>query len=456
MVFTVVGIGLLIHALIPTMPLAIAFALAAIVSPTDPVALSSITARVPLPPRLRDILQGESLLNDASGLVCFRFAVAAAMTGRLSLASATGTFLWLALAGLAVGVSVTLMVTGAQRWLGRLWDEPTGAPILVSLLMPFGAYLLAERLHASGILAAVAAGITMNRVELTGRALAITRLQRAAVWDTVQFALNGVVFVLLGEQLPAILRGGMSSVAQSGHASYWWLALDALAINLGLALLRLAWVWTSLRLTLFRAHLRGKAVTSPSWRLVLATSLAGTRGAITLAGVLTLPLLMPDGSPFPARGLTIFLATAVILVSLLLASFGLPRLLKGLDLPPEAAELRGEDHARHEAARAAIVAIEAARRPAAAPPADAVVYAEAATRLLGLYERRLAPGTPGMSEDATAARARGADAIERSLRLVGLRAERDTIFGLARARGISDPVARKLVRELDLLEARYR
>ena len=182
-IFTVVGAGFLIHWMIPAMPLPVAFALAAIISPTDPIAVSSIAARVPIPKRLMHILEGESLLNDASGLVCFRFAVAAAVSGGFSLASASLTFLWVALAGLSIGVGLTLGVNAAQRWLSQQFGEDNGAPILVSLLIPFGAYLLAEHLHASGILAAVSAGITMSYVELSGRASAATRIQRTAVWD---------------------------------------------------------------------------------------------------------------------------------------------------------------------------------------------------------------------------------------------------------------------------------
>ncbi len=201
-VFTVLGAGLLIHWLIPAMPLPVAFALAAILSPTDPIAVSSIAARAPIPPRVMHILEGESLLNDASGLVCFRFAVAAVMTGSFSLVSASLTFLWVALAGVAIGVAVTVGVNRGHAAVSRVFGEEAGTPILISLLTPFGAYLLAEQVAASGILAAVAAGVTMSHVELSGRALATTRVQRAAVWDTVQFSLNGIIFVLLGEQLP--------------------------------------------------------------------------------------------------------------------------------------------------------------------------------------------------------------------------------------------------------------
>lgn len=454
-VFTVIGAGFLVHWMIPAMPLAVAFALAAIVSPTDPVALSSIAARAPIPKRLMQILQGESLLNDASGLVCFRFAVAAVMTGSFSIGSAALTLVWVTLAGLGVGVGVTLGVSYAHLWLSRHFGEESGSSILVNLLMPFAAYLIAEGLDASGILAAVASGITMSYVELTGRALATTRVQRTAVWETVQFALNGIMFVLLGEQLPGILRGAAASVEETGHRSAWWLLVYVLAIGAILIVLRFCWVWGAWRLSLYMAHRRGEARPKPGWRIIAAMSLAGVRGAITLAGVLTLPLLLPDGSVFPARDLVIFLAAAVILLSLLLASVALPRLLDDLTLPEEPAGRREEDLARHEAAVAAIAAIEAARPVLSAEyAADADLYTNAAVRVLADYQRRIddeaIPGT------VAAEYLRRADRAEVALRLTALQAERDAVFKLARDYRISDEMSRKLVRQIDLLEARYR
>jgi len=451
-IFTVIGAGFLIHWLIPTMPLAVAFALAAIVSPTDPVAVSSIAARVPIPHRLMHVLEGESLLNDATGLVCFRFAVAAALTGGFSLASASLTFLWLALGGLGIGAGFTLAVSLAQRTLARHFGEEGGSSILVSLLMPFGAYLAAEHLGASGILAAVAAGVTMSYVELTGRALATTRVERAAVWDTIQFALNGVMFVLLGEQLPSILRGALNSIGETGHASPWWLVLYALTISFGLALLRLAWVWVSLRLNQWVARQRGEQVVKPHWRLILATSLAGVRGAITLAGVMTLPLALPNGGAFPARDLVIFLATAVILLSLVGASLGLPRLLHGIELPEEPAERLEEDLARRDSATAAILAIGKIQLEQPPLAAEAELYSQAAARVIALYQRRLDGG--GTESDAD--QLRKADQVERGLRLAALQAEREAVFSLARQTRISDQTSRKLVREIDLAETLYR
>lgn len=185
-VFTVVGMGLMIHWMVPGMPLAVAFAVAAVISPTDPIAVSAIAQRVPIPSRMMHILEGESLLNDASGLVCLRFAIAAALTGTFSLPGAALTFLWVSLGGIAVGTGLTWMVGRLKNWISHRLGEDSGSQILISLLIPFGAYLVAERLHCSGIIAAVAAGLTMGFVESGGQALAVTRIRRTTFWDVIQ------------------------------------------------------------------------------------------------------------------------------------------------------------------------------------------------------------------------------------------------------------------------------
>jgi CPA1 family monovalent cation:H+ antiporter len=451
-VFTVVGVGYFINWMIPAMPLAVAFALAAIISPTDATAVSAVTAGVPIPRRLMHILNGESLLNDASGLVCMRFAVIAALTGTFSLPDAVGTFLWLALGGIAIGVSVTWIAAVAKNWVSRHFGEETGSQILISLLIPFGAYLLAEHLHCSGILAAVAAGITMSYVEQAGRALPVTRIRRSAVWDLVQFTASGIIFVLLGEQLPQLVTGAAQVVSEAGHREPIWLLVYVVAISLALAVLRFIWVWTSLRFMLFRAALKGQKPHLPSWRLIAATSLAGVRGTITLAGVLTLPLTMNDGSAFPARDLAIFLAAGVIIVSLVAASVSLPFLLKGIELPAEPSQQEAEDRARIAAAEAAIQAIEQAQHRMGEGRGDADLYSDAGGRIMELYRHRI-DGRSTTGKEASLARK--IDEIERTLRLTGLRAERTEIFRIARARGLSDEISRKLVRELDLLESRF-
>lgn len=450
-IFTVLGLGFLINWMIPAMPLPVAFALAAVVSPTDPVAVSALSSRAPIPKRLLHILEGESLLNDASGLVCMRLAVAAAMTGAFSPVAALGTFLWLALGGIAIGVLVTWAITRTKDWIARRLGEDSGSQILASLLIPFGAYLLAEHLHCSGILAAVAAGITMSYAELSGRALATTRMRRTGVWDMIQFTVNGIIFVLLGEQLPNLIEGASRVVQEAGHHDPLWLIVYVIAINASLAALRFLWVWVSLRLTLFRAPESGAPARKPSWRLVAATSLAGVRGAITLAGVLTLPLFLPDGTPFPARDLAIFLAAGVILTSLVAATVGLPFLLGGLEIPADPHHNEQEDNARAAAAEAAIKAIERAQHELGHDRPNADTYADTGAKIMEVYRARITNRPQSVEE---AERMRLTNEIERELRLAGLRAERDELYRLGRGRQVPEELVRKLVREIDLVEAR--
>lgn len=448
-VFTVLGVGLFLHWLVPSMPYATAFALAAILSPTDPIAVSAIAQRAPIPKRMMHILEGESLLNDASGLVCMRFAVAAALTGAFSLKSAVLTFTWLALGGLAIGVALTWVVTRVKAMATRRFGEDAGASIVTSVLIPFASYLTAEHFNASGILAAVAAGISMTFFE-SRTMMATTRVQRRAFWDTVQFILNGAIFVLLGEQLPALLERSIETVRDTGHHNPWWLVVYVLAVNLALAAMRFTWVWASMRISAYHARRRGEMPAPIDWRTVAAMSLAGVRGALTLVGVLTLPLTLSDGSPFPARDLSVFLAAGVILLSMLAASFALPRLLRDLKLPDDEHD-QDEGPARAAAATAAIHAIERELHALAHERSNAALYADVAARLMDEYRRHLTQPTSTHAEARTAQLARE---IERKLRSVGLDAERATYRRLRGEGTLDDTTLHRLDRELDLAAAR--
>lgn len=453
--FTVVGLGFLIWWMIPEMPLPVAFALAAILSPTDPIAVQAIAARAPIPKRLMHILEGESLLNDATGLTCMRIAVAAATTGAFSIGHAVGTFAWLALVGVAVGVLVTMAISYAKSFVSRRWGEDVGAQILVSLLIPFAAYLVAEELHASGILAAVAAGVTMSFTErggIAGQSMAMTRIRRSVVWDTVQFVANGIIFVILGEQMPSIMSRAAEVVAGTSRPEVWWLAVYVFGIVATLAALRFVWVWTSLKLTLFRRRHRGPPA-KVGLRLTMVMSLAGVRGAITLAGILTLPFALGDGSPMPSRNLAIFLAAGVIVVSLVLATFALPRLLKNVELPPEPSHEQEEDRGRVAAASAAIRAIEDASHAMAEGKSNPDLYSDIAGRIMETYRQRIETHTRTDEEDA--ALTRKMDDIERRLWLAGLAAEREELRRLMRARQLDELTAKKLFRDVDLQELRY-
>lgn len=446
-VFTVLGIGLLIHAMIPAMPLAVAFALAAVISPTDPIAVTAIAGRTPIPIRMRRVLEGESLFNDASGLVCMRFAVAAALTGSFALSSALLSFLWVALGGLAIGTAVTWLITRARPSAAVLLGDDGGAQILVTLLIPFGVYLLAERLGCSGILAAVAAGITMG-FSPHSHWQATTRIRRTAVWDTVQFAANGSIFVLLGEQIPAILMDARQTVQLTGHQNPWWLGLYVMLIVAALALLRFVWVWAAMTVAFFGEPSHRMMSTSARWRVMLAMSIAGVRGAITLAAVLTLPLKLGDGSPFPGRDLAIFLAAGVIVLSLLLATLALPRALSGLELPADKSSADEEGPARRAGAEAALRALESAQEGHAGIDLQTQAVAQIST----MYRQRIERYS---GHQEAALHGGKADDVERSLRLLALRAEREEILRMGQLHGIQEITLRKLVREIDLQEARY-
>ncbi len=452
-VFTVLGMGLFIHWLLPVMPLAVAFALAAVIAPTDPIAVSAIARRSPVPRRLMHILQGEALLNDASGLVCLRFAVAAALTGSFSLGGALASFAGVAAGGLAIGAGSTWLVARVASRTTAHAGQDGGAQILVTLLLPFGVYLLAERLHCSGILAAVAAGVTMSFTDVWPWRAA-TRLRRAAVWDTVQLAANGAIFVLLGEQLPALLADAPATVKTTGHDNPWWLVGYTLLILAALAALRFGWVWMSLRSAARRsaaarrgaAARTGGAAAAPllhNWRVVMVTTLAGVRGAVTLAGVMTLPLALRPGVAFPARDLAVLLAAGVIVLSIVLASIALPGLLRRLDWPADPLPPAVEDDTRRAAAEAGARAIEA-------EPAEAGARADVAARLVTAYRDRLARHAAAGPAQRHAHRD-----IERHLRLVGLRAERAEVLRYGRSHGVDELALLRIIRELDFEEARY-
>jgi CPA1 family monovalent cation:H+ antiporter len=446
-VFTVIGVGFLISAMIPAMPLAVAFATAAILAPTDPIAVSAISGNAPIPARLMHILEGEALFNDASGLISFRFAVAAAITGSFSLADASLTFLKVAAGGLITGIVIALGASAIYhklvRWIG---DEP-GTPILISILIPFAAYLAAEHLGLSGIFAAVAAGISIHYANLIGRETAVIRMRRTAIWDMLQVALNGIIFVLLGLQLRTIIESVPNIARQIPGGNAVWLVGYVFAITLGLAALRFIWVWASLEGSRVLAALRGEQREQPSARFLLVSALAGVKGAVTLAGILTLPFLMPDGTPFPARDLAIFLAMGVILLSLLAASIGLPLLTKNLQVADSLRPSNEEQNARNAAVEAAIQRLEEIQEQGDENSTE--IDSEAASRVIEHYRSRLDRQD---SSDDGGQSIRDAARAERRFRVIALRAERSELYRMRRAGEIDDSIHHRLVREIDLSE----
>jgi len=456
---TVLGLGLLIHWMIPQMPLPVAFALAAVVSPTDAVAVSAITRNLGMPPKTMRILEGESMLNDASGLVALKFAVAATLTGLFSWTGVAREFAWVAVGGLCVGVGLGW----GFAWLRdlvtrRLGDVAATQMVMLILLLPFAAYMLGERLGVSGILAAVAAGFATNYADLQRGDFIAERMQTAGAWAMIESAFNGAIFLLLGLQLPSIV----ASMASSSYTA-WQLGGYVLAISAALLLLRWGWLQLAMQGSLLKAHLEGKLVQKPSGLLNLASTMAGIRGAVTLAGALSVPLVLSDGrTPFPARDLLVFLATGTIIVTLVVGSIGLPLILRRLPQAADPVEAREEREARAAACRAAIASLTLdPNRPEAADADWLTQYQETVGRLTQDYRRRIGllgseveGATPeARAESPEAQRQRSARYLmELELRLKCLHIERDTLYAERHAHRINDESLRSLVAELDLSE----
>lgn len=449
--FTLVGAGYFIHWLLPSIPLAVAFALAAVLSPTDAVAVSAISQdRLPAP--LMHTLQGEALMNDASGLVTFKFALVAAMTGVFSLANASLAFVLVAVGGLAIGVALSWLV-GRLRALmiARGWDDPA-THVVFMLLLPFAAYVLAERLGASGILSAVAAGMMQSWLDLLPRQTS-TRLLNRSVWSLLEFAFNGLIFLLLGLQLPDIIKA-----VTSHEAALWptllYRCLDVIAIFLVLVVLRYIWVQSLWRLSGIWLRLRGKSTPALmlNSRSCWLLTVGGVRGAVTLAGVMSVPMLLAPGKAFPERDLLIFIAAGVILLSLVVACIALPLLLRGIEKSSDD-KRRGEVRDTwKKTAEAAIHALET-EDGAESPPMDAAQAAlaiELKARIMSEYRHQLDTFNDSAQAQALALQM---DQLEGKLRLKALRAQRLELYDLSRRHQIGDDVLREVLDELDMSEA---
>ncbi|PTE12179.1 Na+/H+ antiporter [Mesorhizobium helmanticense] len=445
--FTIVGFGYALHWLVPSIPLVVAFALAAVLSPTDAVAVSSIVDRNVVPARLMHILEGESLLNDASGLVMFRFAVAAVLTGSFSFAAASLSFLYAVAAGILAGVAALIIAAKTLQLLNRIGSVPAEAQVLVMILMPFIAYLGAEHVEASGILAAVTAGLLTGGSGIFRYLGLSARMQTMSLWTTLSFVFNGALFILLGLQLPDIIRHVPSELS----SRHWLIepVATVLILTLCLIALRFLWIWVGDIATWLGARFGKRKAETFGLRVRLAGSVAGVRGAITLAGILSLPLAMPDGSPFPARDVVIFLAAGVIICSLVIASLALPKIARGLVEPGEHPGAAEERRARVGAANAAIARIESVANDGSEGEEAGARLAVADSIVAG-YRRRIAASDEA---DEARAEAREAGRLELELRLAGIEAERAAVRAMFRSREINDHTMQALFAEITLTEA---
>jgi CPA1 family monovalent cation:H+ antiporter len=380
--------------------------------------------------------------------VTFKFALVAAVTGVFSLANASLTFVLVAVGGLAVGVALSWLVGRLRAWMiDRGWDDPA-THVVFMLLLPFAAYVLAERVGASGILSAVAAGMMQSWLDLLPRQTN-TRLLNRSVWSLLEFAFNGLIFLLLGLQLPDIIKA-----VASHETSLWptllYRCLDVVAIFCVLLVLRFIWVQSTWRLSGLLRRLRGQGEMTqvPTARSCWLLTVGGVRGAVTLAGVLSVPILM-GGDAFPERDLLIFIAAGVILLSLIAACIALPLLLRGIEKSPDDRRRNEVRDAWRKTAEAAIHSLEIDEaKPADA--AEAALSAELKARIMSEYRHQLEVFNDSAEAQALAFQM---NLLERRLRLKALRAQRLELYKLSRHHQIGDDVLREVLGELDLSEA---
>ncbi|HZG14473.1 MAG TPA: Na+/H+ antiporter [Candidatus Bathyarchaeia archaeon] len=434
---TTIGGGYFIHWLIPDIPLAAAFALAAILSPTDPVAVNGIARRIHIPEKVLHLVRGESLINDASGLVAFNYAVAAVVTGYFSLKRAVFDFTYMLLAGAILGLILGLLVTWIRFSLRKQGINDVTFHSLLQVLSPFMIFIITEELlHASGVVAVVVAGIVHSLInEKTGTWHAEEQVLTENIWSLVLFVLNGIVFLLLGLNIPS----SMIETVENPNINNWLLVGYVIAI--GSAILAIRFLW-SLIFSYYEYRLgKTRNAASPHVKSTLLISLTGVRGAVTMAGVLSIPFVVMYGEPFPQRSLILFLAAGVILFTLLLATMFLPLLSKREPDQDEPSNIMDLNEARQKLLRAAIKKIRAEMTEE---------NAAAAYELIDEYKLMFARYQP--EQDAKVEETLHYQQKAREIRLMALKAERQYIQKVMDQDGMDPAVFERFEKSLDYRE----
>jgi monovalent cation/hydrogen antiporter len=427
---TMTATAYLFHYLVG-LPLAVGFVFGAIISPPDAVAALAVTQHLRVPRKIIVILEGESLVNDATSFISFRFAVAAVMTGSFSLGQASLRFLLVAAGGICVGLAVGWLATQVQK---RLDDPPVQT--MLSLLTPYVAYFSGERLHVSGILAVVIAGIYYGwrapRI-LSGR----MRLQALPVWEMVTFILNGVLFILIGLQLPQVIHALPPSSAIH-------VAKLVILILAAITLVRFVWMFGATYLPrLLSRKFRHK---NPApWQHTALIAWTGMRGADSLAGALAIPFVLVNGEPFPGRDLILLLTFCVIFGTLVLQGLTLGPLVRWLKVVDDHVTEKEERLARLKANEAALARLEEIESSNRVKPATV-------ERLRSEYEDRVRQLRCQAPHEESVSRLFSADFEE--LARTALETERDTLIALRNEGTINDQALRRIQRDIDLAEAR--
>jgi monovalent cation/hydrogen antiporter len=434
--FTAFGVAFVAKWWLPGFNWQLGFLLGAVVSPTDAVAASSIARKVGMPQRIVDLLEGESLLNDATGLLALQFGVEMVVQGTTpTVGHGVAVFAWLTIGGALVGLIIGLVVTWLERWVD---DGPV--EIALSLIVPYAAYLMGEAVKGSGVIAVVACGLFVSRRSSTFYSSRV-RLQTWAVWDALEFLLNGLVFVLIGLQLPYVLEG------IHGH-SHLSLLKYALAFSATLVLLRLAWMYPATRATWWvRTHVMKQTYERPKSSQAFVMGWTGMRGVVALAAANSLPLTLNDGSPFPQRSLIIFLTFSLILVTLVAQGLSLPWLVRILGLSESNAQFCEKGEARHLLLQAGIDFLSEGRKSAKGEH-EVHLYDD----LLHQYQHRL-EDINECAPDGSNPESSSHGLSTNHLLLETVKRQREELNLLRSSGRIGDIVHHSLERELDLKES---
>jgi len=436
-IFTSCAVAVVANLMIPDFSLPLGFLLGGIISPPDAVAATSVLQNLKMPKQIVTVLEGESLVNDASSLIVFRVALAAIFTGKFILWKTGVDFVTVVSLGILIGLAIGNIIYAIHRWL------PTTATIdtVITLLSPYLMYITAEHFHASGVLAVVTGGlfVSYRSHELFSYS---SRLQNQSVWNVVVFLLNGVVFILIGLQLPGIVRG-------LGEYSLQAAILYGVVISLVAIFIRLAWVFPGAYLPRMCSKKIRLREINPGRKSIFIVGWSGMRGVVSLASALSIPMMLTSGATFPHRNMILFITFIVILFTLVLQGLTLPYIIRRLDITVKENEEEQRLSIRLRLATAALEHITSGYP-------DETESIDAFNRLKARYERMVEIAAKRLEKEE-------GDEVtpeflpryrQLLLELVGI--QRQELFQMRRDNEYSEELLRSKEFELDLEEARFR
>lgn len=431
--FTILGLALSAGRLLPGFDWRSAVLLGAVVAATDAIAATSIARRVGLPQGIVEILEAESLVNDGTGLVALQFGLLILMTGRTpSVIETGGRLVFLIGGGVLIGLAVGAIVAWFEKWV-----DDGGIEIVISILVPYATYLLGSKMGVSGVIAVIACSMYMSRLSVNYMTPGV-RLQAAAVWDALTFILNGIVFVLIGLQLPYV----MGQINGMSHSVLLWYGIG---FSLAMVAVRMVWIFAETYISYWlQRWARKRDVVAPEPAAVFVIGWGGMRGVLSLAAAVSLPYNLPDGRPFAQRSMIIYLAFCLIFATLVVQGLTMPTLIGVLRLGGEMSLQAEEQETRRVLLREAIAYLSRKR-------AKRNGQSKLVNELIALYQRRL----DSLPPEVGAASMHNTDHSERRATMLEvLQVERDALIRLRDEGEINEEILRTLQYELDLTESR--